>query len=75
MVIDLSPTLVDVLCFIDILLSTFFPISFLLGLFVVIVSKFKNFLFFDLMVAGGEGWGERTVREFGIGMYTLLYLK
>ena len=23
----------------------------------------------------GEGWGERMVREFGMGMYTLLYLK
>ena len=27
-------------------------------------------------VKGGvEGWREGTVREFGIGMYTLLYLK
>ena len=24
---------------------------------------------------GGEGWGEGTVRELGIDMYTLLYLK
>ena len=23
----------------------------------------------------GEGWGEGIVREFGIDMYTLLYLK
>ena len=23
----------------------------------------------------GEGWGEEIVREFGIDMYTLLYLK
>ena len=23
---------------------------------------------------GGEGWGEGIVREFGIDMYTLLYL-
>ena len=23
----------------------------------------------------GEGWRERTVREFGMDMYTLLYLK
>ena len=23
----------------------------------------------------GEGWGERMVREFGMDMYTLLYLK
>ena len=23
----------------------------------------------------GEGWGKGTVREFGINMYTLLYLK
>ena len=23
----------------------------------------------------GEGWGEGIVREFGINMYTLLYLK
>ena len=22
-----------------------------------------------------EGWGERIVREFGMGMYTLIYLK
>ena len=27
------------------------------------------------MVARGEEWGERIVREFGINMYTLLYLK
>ena len=24
---------------------------------------------------GGEGWGERTVREFGMDMYSLLHLK
>ena len=30
----------------------------------------------ELMVTGGGGeWGERTVREFGMDMYTLLYLK
>ena len=32
----------------------------------------------ELSVAGGggwEGWGEGIVREFGINMYTLLYLK
>ena len=23
----------------------------------------------------GEGWGKEIVREFGMGMYTLLYLK
>ena len=23
----------------------------------------------------GEGWGEEIVREFGVDMYTLLYLK
>ena len=27
------------------------------------------------MVTRGEGWGEGIVREFGIDMYTLLYLK
>ena len=27
------------------------------------------------MVAEGEGWREGTVREFGMDMYTLLYLK
>ena len=27
------------------------------------------------MVTRGEGWGEKIVREFGIDMYTLLYLK
>ena len=27
------------------------------------------------MVTSGEGWGEGIVREFGIDMYTLLYLK
>ena len=27
------------------------------------------------MATGGEGWGEGIVREFGIDMYTLLYLK
>ena len=27
------------------------------------------------MVASGEGHGEGIVREFGIDMYTLLYLK
>ena len=25
--------------------------------------------------AGGESWGEGIVREFGMGMYILLYLK
>ena len=29
----------------------------------------------ELMVTRGEGWGEGIVREFGIDMYTLLYLK
>ena len=29
----------------------------------------------ELMVTSGEGWGEGIVREFGIDMYTLLYLK
>ena len=28
-----------------------------------------------LMLTSGEGWGEGIVREFGIDMYTLLYLK
>jgi len=28
-----------------------------------------------LMVARGEGWGDGIVREFGIHMYNLLYLK
>ena len=27
------------------------------------------------MVTRGEGWGEGIVRDFGIDMYTLLYLK
>ena len=27
------------------------------------------------MVTGGEGWREGIVREFGIDMYTRLYLK
>ena len=27
------------------------------------------------MVTGGEGWERRTVREFGMDKYTLLYLK
>ena len=27
------------------------------------------------MVTRGKGWGVRIVREFGIDMYTLLYLK
>ena len=27
------------------------------------------------MVAGGEGWEEGIVREFGMDMYTLLYCK
>ena len=29
----------------------------------------------ELMVTRGEGWREGIVREFGIDMYTLLYLK
>ena len=29
----------------------------------------------ELMVAKEEGWGGETVREFGMDMYTLLYLK
>ena len=29
----------------------------------------------ELMVARREGWGDRIVREFGMDMYTLLYLK
>ena len=29
----------------------------------------------NLMVAGGERWGDGIVREFGMNMYTLLYLK
>ena len=27
------------------------------------------------MVTSGEGWGKEIVREFGMGMYTLLYLE
>ena len=27
------------------------------------------------MITTGDGWGERIVREFGMDMYTLLYLK
>ena len=27
------------------------------------------------MATRGDGWGEGIVREFGIDMYTLLYLK
>ena len=29
----------------------------------------------ELMVTRGEGWEQGIVREFGIDMYTLLYLK
>ena len=29
----------------------------------------------ELMVVGGAGWGEGIEREFGIEMYTLLYIK
>ena len=29
----------------------------------------------NLMVAGGERWGDGIVREFGMNMYTLLYSK
>ena len=29
----------------------------------------------ELIVTGGEGWREGIVREFGIDMYTLPYLK
>ena len=29
----------------------------------------------ELMVAKEEGWAGETVREFGMDMYTLLYLK
>ena len=28
----------------------------------------------EFVVARGYGWGEGTVREFGMDMYTLLYL-
>ena len=28
-----------------------------------------------IMVAREEGWGDRLVREFGMDMYTLPYLK
>ena len=34
-----------------------------------------NIMFFKLMVARGEGWREGIVWEFGMDMYTLLYLK
>ena len=27
------------------------------------------------MITRGDGWGEEIVREFGMDMYTLLYLK
>ena len=29
----------------------------------------------ELIVAVGQGWGEGIVREFGMDIYTLLYLK
>ena len=29
----------------------------------------------ELMVTSGEGWGKGRVREFGMDVYTLLYLK
>ena len=29
----------------------------------------------EFMVAREEGWGDRLVREFGMDMYTLPYLK
>ena len=29
----------------------------------------------ELMAAKKEGWGEGIIREFGMDMYTLLYLK
>ena len=32
-------------------------------------------LFSELMVASREGWGEGILTEFGIDMYTLLYIK
>ena len=32
-------------------------------------------MFTPLMVAWGEGWEERTVRELEMVMYTRLYLK
>ena len=37
----------------------------------IILSKYVSVL----MVTRVEGWEEGTVREFGIDMYTLLYLK
>ena len=35
------------------------------------LTAFEN----KLMVAGGDGWEERILGEFGMDMYTLLYLK
>ena len=32
-------------------------------------------LFYELMIPSREEWGEGIVKEFGIDMYTLLYLK
>ena len=29
----------------------------------------------EIMVTSGQGWGRGTVREFGMDVYTLLYLK
>ena len=29
----------------------------------------------EFMVAGGGWWGDGRIREFGLGMYTLLYLE
>ena len=34
-----------------------------------------NCAFESELMAVGEGWGEGIVREFGMDMYTLLYLK
>ena len=37
------------------------------------VNKF--FRIISNIVGGGEGWGEGIVKEFGMDIYTLLYLK
>ena len=38
-------------------------------------SQTERINLWEFTVGGGEGWGKRIVREFGMGTYTLLCLK